>query len=73
MQNESNIFDWIPVGPGNPLPDYDEYVLWRNVSGNFCVYCIFKDDESMWWTGKFQMRESMRVTHWCRIIPPVNF
>jgi hypothetical protein len=73
MNNEDKIFDWIPIGEGHPLPDFDEYVLWRLEDGTFFVESIDKDDTA-WWLGvkAFMKGDQKKCTHWCKIKEPIS-
>ena len=61
------ILQWIPTK--EKLPDYDEFVLWRNEQENYFVDCIDKDDPR-WWNAEAGNRGI--CTHWAKIPSPIN-
>lgn len=50
--------DWIKIT--DSLPDYDEYVLWYTISGNYHVECLDKDGNE--WL--------VDCTHWRKLPEP---
>lgn len=61
------ILRWVKLETGCKMPDYDKFVLWCNVEGNFFVDAIDKDDPT-WWLGTHGHRGI--CTHWANIQPP---
>lgn len=64
---------WIEFKEGQPLPDYDEYVMWLNEARNVFIEALDKDGNPWLYGGpKDEAGYSVdpKVTHW-RKIPPL--
>jgi hypothetical protein len=62
--------DWIEIKEGNPLPDYDEYVLWYHEDGNMFVECLDKDGNPWIFGNEYEgvsddeFLPTPKATHW---------
>lgn len=64
--------EWVELKEGNPLPDYDEYVLWYDEAGNTHVDCLDKDGNP-WMPNEadeFEGWKMPKATHWRKLPKP---
>lgn len=67
--------EWIELKEGNPLPDYDELVLWLSEDGNMHVEALDKDGNPWIFEGYKIFPDSplIKTTHWHKLPkPPIN-
>ena len=61
---------WIEFKEGNPLPDYDECVLWAFEDGRCIWDALDKDGNPHIYGGEYQGFTFTRATHWRKIMTP---
>lgn len=59
--------DWVELKEGNPLPDFDEPVLWLRNDGEMLVESLDKDGYD--WIYSYR-GESAAITHWRKLPSP---
>lgn len=64
--------EWIEFKEGNPIPDYDQYVLWAFEDGTMCWDAIDKDGSPWLYGGEFQGFTYPKATHWRKILTPAE-
>lgn len=63
---------WIEFKEGNPLPNYDEYVLWAFEDGTCLWEALDKDGNPHIYGGEYQGFTFQRATHWRKILTPAE-
>lgn len=63
---------WIEFKEGNPIPDYDEYVLWAFPDGNCLWDALDKDGNDHIYGGEVDGFVLPRATHYRKIMTPAQ-
>jgi hypothetical protein len=61
---------WIEFKEGNPIPDYDEYVLWAFEDGSCLWDALDKDGNPHIYGGEFDGFVFPKATHYRKIMTP---
>lgn len=63
---------WVEFKEGNPVPDYDEYVLWAFEDGTCIWDALDKDGNTHIYGGEINGNVYKRATHYRKIMTPME-